>query len=61
LRKKAEQLEKAREVIVWNRVKEEFKDLKNRNGDQVFNARSTLGRVEGIEHKGRLKMRISGL
>ena len=30
LRKKNEQLGKPREVIVWNRMKDEFKEIRNR-------------------------------
>ncbi len=32
LRKKAEQLEKTKELVVWNKIKEEFKDGKSRIG-----------------------------
>lgn len=48
LRKKAEQLEKTRELVVWNRIKEEFKEVKSRSGGELFNPRSTLSRVEGL-------------
>jgi hypothetical protein len=61
LRKKAEQLEKTRELVVWNRIKEEFKDVKSRSGGELFNPRSTLSRVEGITSKPSRKMRKAGI
>ena len=61
LRKKAEQLEKTRELVVWNRIKEEFKDIKSRSGGELFNPRTTLSRVEGIQSKPAKKMRKIGV
>lgn len=61
LRKKAEQLEKTRELVVWNRIKEEFKDIKSRSGGELFNPRTTLSRVEGIQSKPAKKMRRLGV
>ena len=53
LRKKAEQMEKTRELVVWNRIKEEFKDVKSRSGGELFNPRCTLSQIEGIASKPR--------
>jgi hypothetical protein len=43
LRKKAEQLEKAREVLVWTRAKEDFREVKR--SDESFHPRTTLSRI----------------
>jgi hypothetical protein len=46
-------MEKTRELVVWNRIKEEFKEGNSRSGGELFNPRSTLSRVEGISSNPR--------
>lgn len=60
LRKKAEQLEKAREVLVWTRAKEDFREVKR--SDESFHPRTTLSRIEALPGKGpRMKIRRTGI
>lgn len=47
--------------MVWTKIKEEFKDGKSRSGGELFNPRSTLSRVEGIDSKPAKKMRKIGI
>lgn len=35
-------------MIVWTKIKEEFKEAKSRSGGEIFNPRNTLSRVEGL-------------